>query len=67
MPSPMKTKDYAMWRGDEFLAVGSARELADYLGTGINNIYCIVNRCKLRKTDHALYIIEVPDDEEDEA
>lgn len=54
---------YALYKGDTFLNVGTAKELAEWWGVAVNTIlfYCHSKRCKRIK---GLYVTRLEEDEE---
>ena len=62
-------KDFALYKGDRFLTLGSRKELAAYLGVRVDTItfYSSPTYKKRAKEDgNAIVVIRIEDDEEDE-
>lgn len=59
-------KQYALYKGDEFLEIGTRQELAEYLGVSITTIDFYKSRAWLDRSGYKSYVlVEVKDDEEE--
>lgn len=61
-------KEYAMYRGDKFIDLGTAKELAERHSTTIKTIWWYAGSRKARtriKGDNGLIIIPIDDEEEE--
>lgn len=59
-------KQYALYKGDEFLEIGTRQELAKYLGVSITTIDFYKSRAWLDRSGYKSYVlVEVKDDEEE--
>ena len=59
-------KQYALYKGDEFLEIGTRQELAEYLGVSITTIDFYKSRAWLDRSGYRSYVlVEVKDDEEE--
>lgn len=50
-------KEYALYRGDEFLKIGTTQELADYLGVKIRTILFYASPTYLKRTNGNGYVV----------
>lgn len=62
----MKKAQYAVYRGEEFLDIGKADELADRFDTTVKMIYWLANCNRYKNSKHHAKSIEVYRIEEDE-
>lgn len=59
-------KQYALYKGDEFLEIGTRQELAEYLGVSITTIDFYKSRAWLDRSGYRSYVlVEVKEDEEE--
>ena len=66
-PHPKGDHDYAVYKGDELIVVGTAKECADYMGVSEHTIRCIASP---KRRQHAIrvggtYAIRLEDDEDE--
>lgn len=55
-------KVYALYKGDEFIMIGTQKELADYLGVKENTIYFYSTPTYMRRTDgRGLVTVKIDD------
>lgn len=60
-------KEYAIYRGDTFVDLGTAKELAERLGVKENTIYCYASKSKkYRYGEDRMIAVEMDGDEEEE-
>lgn len=59
-------KQYALYKGDEFLEIGTRQELAEYLGVSITTIDFYKSKAWLERSGYRSYVlVEVKEDEEE--
>lgn len=59
-------KQYALYKGDEFLEIGTRQELAEYLGVSITTIDFYKSKAWLDRSGYRSYVlVEVKEDEEE--
>lgn len=59
-------KQYALYKGDEFLEIGTRKELAEYLGVSITTIDFYKSKAWLERSGYRSYVlVEVKEDEEE--
>lgn len=57
-------KEYALYKGDDFIMIGSLEELASYLGVKESSVYFYsMPAYRKRNGDNALVVIRIEDDE----
>ena len=66
-PHPKGVHDYAVYKGDELIVVGTADECAEYMGVSEHTIRCIASP---KRKKHAIkvggtYAIRLEDDEDE--
>ena len=61
-----RTVDYALYRYDELLMVGSCQEIANYLGVQVNTVYCQIHIHKGKPNDKGYAFVKLEEDEEEE-
>lgn len=62
-------KEYALYRGDEFITLGTREYLAEYLGVKPETITfwaTPTHRKRIKNEDKCLIVIKIEDDDEDE-
>lgn len=58
------TKEYAIYKGDEFIAIGTIKELAEKTGYSETTLrYCTHPASRRRNKGNRLIVIQVEDDE----
>lgn len=58
-------KEYAIYKGDEFIAIGTIKELAEKTGYSETTLrYCTNPASRKRNKGNRLIVIQVEDDEE---
>ena len=65
-PHPKGVHDYAVYKGDELIVVGTAKECAEYMGVSEHTIRCIASP---KRRQHAIrvggtYAIRLENDDE---
>lgn len=50
-------KEYALYKGDEFLTIGTKKELAEYLKVKIETISFYASKVYLRRTNGNGYVV----------
>ena len=65
MRKPRKNPEYALYKGDTFITIGTARELAEYLGVSERTVhfYSTPTYMKRNKENHYI-VIRIDYDEE---
>ena len=65
MRKPRKNPEYALYKGDTFIAIGTTKELAEYLGVSKRTIhfYSTPTYMKRNKENHYI-VIRIDYDEE---
>jgi hypothetical protein len=59
-------KQYALYKGDEFLEIGTRQELAEYLGVTITTIDYYKSKAWLERSNYKSYVLVKLNDNEDE-
>ena len=55
-------KEYALYRGDKFLKIGTIKELADYLGVKAKTIKFYASPTYLKRTNGNGYVVVKAED-----
>lgn len=65
MRKPRKNPEYALYKGDKFIEIGTAKELAEYLGVSERTVhfYSTPTYMKRNKENHYI-VIKIDYDEE---
>lgn len=62
----MKLKQYALYKGDKFIEIGTRQELAELLGVTVKTIDYYKSKAWLDRSGYRSYVlVEVKDDEEE--
>lgn len=60
-------KLYALYKGDDFVDIGTSKELAKIMGVKMNTIWFYAsNEWKKRSNNESWVLVEIKEDEEDE-
>ncbi|CAM3605350.1 hypothetical protein ERUR111494_02480 [Erysipelothrix urinaevulpis] len=56
--------EYALYKGDDFITIGTAQELSDYLNVKKNTIYFLATpENKRRNKGNRLVVVKIEEDE----
>lgn len=59
-------KEYALYKGDKFIGIGTSKELAKLMDIKINTFWFYMSKYWLDKSNYESWVIVELEDEEDE-